>query len=162
MYARARQLRCSIATAKTANAPAALLSLPASSSWYVTQRSPVRRRRTRFALTAVVSRLAAFAPIVAFLYSRVAKLLPNLCPSASPRWTISRSFNRCWISGHRVRRRGFALVRQFHTMLRRPSSPREKSEKTHSARRKIEACTGNDCLDNFRRHSRDCPRSARS
>jgi hypothetical protein len=122
MCVRARQSRCSTATAETANDPVALLSLPASLSWYRTQRLPVRRRRTRFVLAAVVSRLAAFAPIVALLYSRVAKLLQDSCPSAFPRWTISRSFSRCWTSGHPVRNRGFALVRQFLTILNRPSS----------------------------------------
>jgi hypothetical protein len=100
MCAHARQLRCSTATAETANAPVALLSLLASLSWYRTQKSSVRRRRTRFVLAAVVSPLAAFAPIVAPLYSRVAKLLRDLCPSAFPRCTISRSFSRCWTSGH--------------------------------------------------------------
>jgi hypothetical protein len=119
MCARARQSRCSTATAETASHPVALLSLPASLSWCRTQRSPVRRRRTRFVLAAVVSRLAAFAPIVALLYSRVAKPLQDSCQSAFPRWTISLSFSRCWTSGHPVRNRGFALLRQFRTILSR-------------------------------------------
>jgi hypothetical protein len=122
MCVRGRQSRCSIVIAETANSPVALLSLPVSSSWYPTQRSPVRRRRTQFVLAAVVSRLAAFAAIVALLYSRVAKLLQELCPSAFPRWTIIRSFSRCWTSGHPVRNRGFVLVRQFLTILSRLNS----------------------------------------
>ena len=79
----------------------------------------VRRRRTRFVLTAEILRLAAFAPTVARLYLRAAKRLPNLCPSAFPRWTTHRGFSRCWISGHPVRNRGFALIRQFLTIRRR-------------------------------------------
>jgi hypothetical protein len=122
MCVRGRQSRCSTVIAETANSPVALLSLPVSSSWYPTQRSPVRRRRTQFVLAAVVSRLAAFAAIVALLYSRVAKLLQELCPSAFPRWTIIRSFSRCWTSGHPVRNRGFVLVRQFLTILSRLNS----------------------------------------
>jgi hypothetical protein len=77
-----RMLNCHC---KTANAPVALLLRPASSSWHLTQRSPARRRRTRFVLRAVDPRFAAFAPIVVLLYSRVAKPLRNLCLSASPR-----------------------------------------------------------------------------
>jgi hypothetical protein len=125
MCVRGRQSRCSTVIAETANSPVALLSLPVSSSWYPTQRSPVRRRRTQFVLAAVVSRLAAFAAIVALLYSRVAKLLQELCPSAFPRWTIIRSFSRCWTSGHPVRNRGFVLVRQFLTILSRLNSRME-------------------------------------
>ena len=78
---RGRQSRCSTVIAETANSPVALLSLPVSSSWYPTQRSPVRRRRTQFVLAAVVSRLAAFAAIVAFLYSRVANRWQVVNPS---------------------------------------------------------------------------------
>jgi hypothetical protein len=119
MCARGRQSRCSTVIAETANSAVAPLLLPVSSSWYPTQRSPVRRRRTQFVQAAVVSRLAAFAAIVALLYSRVAKLLQELCPFAFPRWTIIRNFNRCWTSGHPVRNRGSVLVRQFLTILSR-------------------------------------------
>jgi hypothetical protein len=122
MYARARQLRRSTATAWTASAQVALLSLPASSFGCRTWRSPALRRRTRFVLAAVGSRLAAFVPIAARLCSRVASLLQKLCPSVSLRWTIIRSFSRCWISGHLVPNRGFALVKQFLTILACPSS----------------------------------------
>ena len=127
MFVRAPQLRCSTATAGTASAPVALLSLPASSSWNRIQRSRVRRRRSRFVLAAVVSRLAAFAPIVALLYSHVAKLLQDSCPSAFPRWTISRSFSRCSTSGRPVRNPGFASVRQSLTILNRPSSAKRSA-----------------------------------
>src|ERR1700679_534903 len=119
MCARARQLRCSTVTAETANAPVALLSLPVSLSWYRTLRSPVRRRRSRFVLAAALSPLAAFARSVALLYSRVAKLPQELCPSAFPRWTIKWSFSRCWTFGHPVRSRGFALARRYLSILSR-------------------------------------------
>jgi hypothetical protein len=134
MCVRGRQSRCSTVIAETANSPVALLSLPVSSSWYPTQRSPVRRRRTQFVLAAVVSRLAAFAAIVALLYSRVAKLLQELCPSAFPRWTIIRSFSRCWTSGHPVRNRGFVLVRQFLTILSRLNSRMDVCHPTDKVR----------------------------
>jgi hypothetical protein len=55
-------------------------------------------RRQEFALAVVVSQFAAFARIAAPLYSRVAQLLQNSCPFASPRWTVRPSFNRCWTS----------------------------------------------------------------
>ena len=65
---------------------------------------------------------AAFVPIAALLCSRVARLLQKLCPSVSLRWTIRRSFSRCWISGHLVHNHGFALVRRFLTILSCPGS----------------------------------------
>ena len=69
-------------------------------------------------------------PIVAFHYSREAKLLLNLCPSAFPRWTISRSFSRGWTSGHPVRNLGFVLVRKFLTMLRRLNPGNSRSQRS--------------------------------
>jgi hypothetical protein len=134
MCVRGRQSRCSTVIAETVNSPVALLSLPVSSSWYPTRRSPVRRRRTQFVLAAVSSQLAAFAAIVALLYSRVAKLLQELCPFAFPRWTISRSFSRCWTSGHPVRNRGFVLVRQFLTILSRLNSRMDVCHPTDKVR----------------------------
>jgi len=122
MFAQVRQLRRSTATAKTASAQVVLLSLPASSCGYRTWRSPARRRRTRFVLAVAGSRLAAFVPIAALLCSHVARLRQKLCPSVSLRWTIRRSFSRCWISGRLVHNHGFASVRQFLTILSCPSS----------------------------------------
>jgi hypothetical protein len=122
MYARARQLRRSTATAWTASARVVLLSLPASLCGCRTWRSLAHRRRTRFVLAVAGSRLAAFVPIAALLCSRVARLLQKLCPSVSLLWTIRRSFSRCWISGHLVHNHGFALVRQFLAILSCPSS----------------------------------------
>jgi hypothetical protein len=126
-------LRCSTATAETANAPVALLSLPVSLSWYRTLRSPVRRRRSRFVLAAVLSPLAAFARIVALLYSRVAKLPQDLCPFAFPRWTIKWSFSRCWTFGHPVRNRGFAFARKSLSILSRLSSAKSACHPTKEA-----------------------------
>jgi hypothetical protein len=58
----------------------------------------------------------------------VAKLLQNSCPFASLRWTHRPSFSRCWTSGHRVRRPGFASVREFLTIL----SPLNRADKQFS------------------------------
>ena len=47
---------------------------------------------------------------------------PGVMSIRFPRWTICRSFGRCWTSGHPVHNHGFALVRKFLTIRGRPSS----------------------------------------
>jgi hypothetical protein len=84
-------------------------------------------------LAAVVSQLAASAPIVAPLYSRVAKLLQNSCPFASPPWTVSPNFSRCWTSGHLVHNRGFALARKFLIISSPPRPPNNRFERSQGS-----------------------------
>jgi hypothetical protein len=120
--AHAHPSRCSIATVWIVSVPAAPHLLRASSSRNRAWRSLVRLKRTRFARVVALSRLAASVLNAARHCSRAAMPTRGSCPFAFLRWITLRSFSRCWTFGRPAHNRGFALARQFHSILSYPNS----------------------------------------